>query len=294
MRFSCINYGEIKIFIFPEKGEKESKMRKAIFLMVVMMMVGVFGCASAQKQVLTTIPVVAESKATGEVWGPAPTQQEADSMTPVYQTVALVGDAERTEALKSIIGSYWGVKDFSTQSGTNKEVIVTGIGGTKTVPISDKLLANLNKVIGNKMAGESLNSLCPTQAGLLREALGDMKAYQKGICPDGNCQSARVLKKCQEIGKTSDGIIILVCDAQGKPEGTTAGKWCFAPEHGGWVRQLMVYLTYAPNENEYQNLIPSDSAGVWKHLEEISSWNQFPPNPKRWDSCKYKSFSPGE
>ncbi len=257
-------------------------------------MFGTFGCASAQKQVVTAIPVVSESKATGENWGPAPTKEEADNWSPVYQTVKLVGDTERVNTLESVITSYWGVRNFETQPEASKEVIVTGIGGTRAIPISDKLLANLKKVIGNRLAGESLNSLCPTQAGLLREALGDMKAYQKGSCPDGSCQSARTLKKCQEIGKTSDGIIILVCDAQGKPEGTTAGKWCFAPEHGGWVRQLMIYLTYAPNENEYQNLIPSENAGVWKHLEEISSWNQFPSNPKRWDSCKYKSFSPGE
>jgi hypothetical protein len=86
--------------------------------------------------------------------------------------VTLVGSTTRTEVLKGIIGSYWGA-DVKIEAGKGHNVIVTGSGGTRTVPISEKLLGQLKKLVGNPNAGDSLNSLCPEQAKLLREAIGD-------------------------------------------------------------------------------------------------------------------------
>jgi hypothetical protein len=84
--------------------------------------------------------------------------------------VFLKGDKARTDVLKSIIEAYWGAQ-VHIESGTGHEVTVVGNGGTRSVPISDKLLASLQKLVGNQNAGDSLNSLCPEQAKLMREAI---------------------------------------------------------------------------------------------------------------------------
>jgi len=77
--------------------------------------------------------------------------------------------------LKSIVSAYWGIDNIETITGKGHNVIVTGAGGTRIVPISEKLLSQLKKLVGNPNAGNSLNSLCPKQARLLREAIGDCK-----------------------------------------------------------------------------------------------------------------------
>ena len=84
--------------------------------------------------------------------------------------VTIYGDKARTEVLKSIIESYWPAQ-VNVESGTGHEVTVVGNGGKRIVPISDKLLGQLRKLMGNPNAGDSLNSLCPEQARLLREAI---------------------------------------------------------------------------------------------------------------------------
>lgn len=84
--------------------------------------------------------------------------------------VTIYGDSARTAALKDIIQSYWGA-EVTVQPGAGHEVTVIGNGGKRLVPISDKLLGQLQKLVGNPNAGDSLNSLCPEQAKLLREAV---------------------------------------------------------------------------------------------------------------------------
>lgn len=86
--------------------------------------------------------------------------------------VLVKGDMVRSEVLLRLITAYWGL-DVETRPGKGHDVIVTGAGGSRKVPISDKLLGQLKKLVGNPRAGDSLNSLCPEQAKLIREAIGD-------------------------------------------------------------------------------------------------------------------------
>lgn len=84
--------------------------------------------------------------------------------------IFLEGNQARTEVLKDIISSYWNVQ-VQTRPGTGHNVTVTGPVASRSVPISDPLLGELQKLVGNPNAGQSLNSLCPEQAKLLREAV---------------------------------------------------------------------------------------------------------------------------
>lgn len=89
--------------------------------------------------------------------------------------VTLRGEATRTKELKRIITAYWGVEVEIKAVTKGHDVVVTGAGGTRMVPVSDKLLTKLEKLSGDGNAGDSLNSLCPKQAKSLREAIGDCK-----------------------------------------------------------------------------------------------------------------------
>ena len=84
--------------------------------------------------------------------------------------VTIYGDSARTQVLKSIIESYWGA-EVTVNSGTGQEVTVVGGGGKREVPISDKLLKDLQKLTVNPNGENPLERLCPMQARLLREAV---------------------------------------------------------------------------------------------------------------------------
>lgn len=88
--------------------------------------------------------------------------------------VVLKGDLARTDVLRDIVRAYWHV-DVEVQLSHGHEVVVVGEGGTRRVPISNKLLGQLRKLVGNPNAGDSLTSLCPEQARLIREAIGNCK-----------------------------------------------------------------------------------------------------------------------
>jgi len=87
--------------------------------------------------------------------------------------VTITGDRARTDVLKKIIEAYFGAEvsiNVVNDGGDNK-VNVVGNNGTESVGISDKLLGKLNDLVANPNAGDSFLSLCPTQAGQLRQVI---------------------------------------------------------------------------------------------------------------------------
>ena len=116
--------------------------------------------------------------------------QSVQSLLQKKQAIGLAGDSRRVAVLQKLIGSYWVAppEAFKTVTQDRKgKVWVKGAYGEREIPISDKLLAKLDKALGNPQGGQGLDTLCPAQAKLLKEALGP---YQTAYyCPSGDCSA---------------------------------------------------------------------------------------------------------
>ena len=274
--------------------------------------------ASAATEKGAVASATAAASATQQTWeAPPPTEswyQERSSEIQIQQhaqssSVTIRGDRRRTAVLQGIIPSYWqGIPKIGIvhDNSLNNRVVVKGNGGTETIIFTEKTVSRLEKMATNPASGDSLTSICPSQARQLGRALGRPSLTyvpKKTACQDGACEhsKARHLKACTQPldwRATSNGtpVAYVVCELRGgKREDQVSAAWRFDPKKqgagpDGWYLGIVRYSQWQPeNGTAAWDQIPAAS---WAHVERISQRRPLPAEPPQlYDVCDFMLFN---
>jgi len=96
---------------------------------------------------------------------------------------------DNVSVLTETIGRYYPGISFKVSHLEGNSYKVSGTGGSQTVVFSPETIRRLNKMNKNPASGDSLLSVCPSQAEGIRRAMTvpAVKTAKSSYCPSGDC-----------------------------------------------------------------------------------------------------------
>jgi len=163
---------------------------------------------------------------------------------------AFAGNAEQT--ISGIVGMYYGTAPQVQSLGGN-DYSVTGPGGTQPVTFTPQTIGKLEKLMDNPRSGDSLVSICPSQAKAIRLAMvGSGNAPSGGMkdaclsCWPRNPQGAYDEVQLTGCAPVSADVVVLNTNNPRYGDNTLSAKMEY---HGNrWERRLVIRnVSFSPS-----------------------------------------------